>query len=190
MPSPLSDALNQAINKHKEETEKKLKNNVQLAMDATERKVKEKMEWFIKVLGTGGYYNEYTPSMYNRTGQLKNAIMSHTESFDDGRQVGFDFGAKFNEDLMDHSTYYLTIRYRHRKDAGEWSKTYLYHDDNPDETAILENFRAGVHPNTGVNNGPIWMPGNVGFVPDEIRKWVNSGGIATIFKSELKKLTG
>lgn len=190
MSSPLSDHLKQAIEEHKAETEKKLKNNVQIAMDNTEKRVKEKVEWFIQRLGVNGYYNEFTPSMYNRTFQLGKAVTSYTESFDDGRQVGFDFGAKFNEDLMDHSVYYLTIRYKHRKDAGEWTTTYLYHDDDPDEAAILANFRAGEHPNTGVNNGPIWMQGRIGFVPDEIRKWVKNGFLAKIFKEEMKKLTG
>lgn len=188
MSSPLSDGLNKAIKNHEKDTDKKIKNNVQLAMEATEKRVEEKMKWFLEVLGVGGYYNEYTPSMYVRTKQLTNAVMSYTEPFDDGKQIGFDFGAKFNEDFMDHSVYYLNIRYKHRKDAGEWSKKYLYHDDNVDESKILESFRNGEHPNTGVNNGAIWAEGRIGFIPDEVRKWVNNGGISRIFKEELEKL--
>jgi hypothetical protein len=56
------------------------------------------------------------------------------------------------------------------------------------EDAILSNFRSGTHPNTGVEQGAIWIQGMSGVAPDVLRIWKNSGAIQTIFKEELMKL--
>ena len=56
------------------------------------------------------------------------------------------------------------------------------------EEIILQNFRSGEHPNTGVNQGPIWKQGMIGTAPDTLRRWKNSGAIKEIFIEEFRKL--
>lgn len=193
MSSPLSDAFEKAVEQKVEEQKEKAKNRIEIAMDNTEQRVKEKISEMIRVEGLESYYSGYTPSMYVRTNQLKNsgAASAKTESFNRNGTVGFKYGARFDESLMDHSEYLLHIVYKHKKDNGTWEKDYLYHDDDVNEKKILDNFRFGIHPNTGVEQGIIWKMdsegGRDGAIPNAIKNWKNSGAIKNIFLEELKK---
>lgn len=193
MSSPLSDALEKAVNQKLEEVEKKTKNRVEIAMDNTETIVRDKIGEFIKD-GLKSYYDGYKPSMYVRTNQLKDsgAAMPKTKPFNRNGVVGFKYGAIFDEGRMDHSVYMLNMIYKHKKDGGVWQRQYEYHDDDVNEKDILDNFRFGIHPNTGVEQGIFWRMeeegGREGSIVDAIINWKKDGAIKDIFLDEFKKL--
>lgn len=194
MSSPLSDAFKNAVNKKAEELETKSTNKVIIAMRNTEERVRKKIQEIIEIYGMDFYYNGYKPRMYVRTNDLRNsgAVSPFIKEYKKNGYIGFQYGAEFDEDLMDHSEYYLNIVYNRKKHDGQWSKMYLYHDDNVDEKEILDNFRAGKHPlgkkGLFVEQGPIWMKGMSGMAPDALRQWKNSGAIQDIFREEIRKL--
>lgn len=190
MSSPLSDAFKNAVNKKVEEIEEKQKTRIEIAMEKTEKRVADKIQEFINRDGMDFYYNGYSPIMYKRTGNLRDsgAVSPCIEETKNSGYVGFRYGATFDETLMDHSGYWIHINYNHKRDGGSWSKDYWYEDADADEKKILDNFRAGVHPQTFVNQGPIWMSGLQGAVPDAIRTWKDSGAIKDIFMEEFQKL--
>lgn len=190
MSSPLSDAFKNAVNNKAEEIEEKSNNKVKIAMRRTEDRVREKISEIIEIYGMDFYYGGYKPSMYVRTNNLREsgAVSPFIGEFTKSGYIGFQYGAEFNEDLMDHSEYYLNIVYKRKKHEGSWSKKYLYHDDDVNEKEILDNFRAGVHPNTPVRQGAIWLKDMKGVAPDALRQWKNSGAIQKIFKEEFGKL--
>lgn len=194
MSSPLSDALKNAVNKKIQDEEKKQKNRVEIAMENTERRVAEKIKEIIEVYGLNFYYDGYDPSMYVRTGNLRHsgAISPFIKEFKKNGYLGFQYGANFDESLMDHRHYFLHIVYKHKRDNGMSEWYYAYHDENVNEKKILDNFRAGKHPlgkkDVFLEQGPIWMNGMIGAAPDALRQWKNSGAIKDIFKEELRKL--
>ena len=179
MSSPLSDALEAMVNKEFEEREKKIKNRMEVAMDNTEARTKDKIQEIIDEDAVAAYYGGYSPIMYVRIGQLGNSIKPVILSVRGGGTIGFDFGASFDVGAMDHSV--LTIRNRK-------GKTYTYSGHNADEGKILENFRAGEHPNTGVHQGAIWQDGMIGSAAEELKTWVKAGNIRKIFREEIQKL--
>ena len=194
MSSPLSDALEKAIDKKIEKLEERQKNRVEIAMEKTEERVKEKIGEIIKSEGLDPYYEGYSPSMYVRTNQLKNsrAVSAKTEPFNKNGLVGFRYGARFDESKMDHTVYMLNMVYKHKKDSGIWQRQYEYHDEDVDEKEILDNFRFGIHPNTGVEQGIFWQMESEGErsgrIPDAIIAWKKNGAIKEIFLDELRKL--
>jgi hypothetical protein len=194
MSSPLSDAFKNAINRKTDEIEKDSKNKVVIAMRNTEERVREKIKEIIEVYGMTPYYNGYTPSMYVRTNNLRDsgAVSPFINEYKKNGYIGFQYGANFDEDLMDHSEYYLHMVYKRKKHEGQWERDYLYHDDDVNEKDILDNFRAGKHPlgkkGAFFEQGPIWMKDMNGMAPDALREWKNSGAIQDIFKEELMKL--
>lgn len=179
MSSPLSDALEAMVERQMAKEEQKVKNRIEIAMDATEDKTKDKIQEIIDEEAVAKYYGGYDPKMYIRTNQLGNAIKPVTHSVRGGSSIGFDLGARFDETTMDHSV--LTIK-------GRNGKQYTYEGHDADELTILENFRAGEHPNTDVNQGAIWQNDMQGHAPEILKNWVKSGGIREIFRAELRKL--
>ena len=196
MSSPLSDALENALNKKAEELKEKQKNRIEIAMEQTEARVKDKIGELIKD-GLKSYYEGYDPVMYVRTKQLRDsgAASPKTKSFKKNGLVGFQYGAIFDPDRMDHSVYELKIVYKHKKDSGVWEKKYTYHDD-VNEQDILDNFRFGLHPlgarGAFIEQGIFWKMeeegGREGSIVDAIIQWKKSGAIKDIFLEELKKL--
>lgn len=172
MSSPLSDAFRNAVSNKMKEEEKKQKNRVEIAMERTENRVEEKIQEIIEEYALNFYYDGYTPRSYKRTYQLPRAIWPFIQEFRKSGQIGFNYGANFDASLMNH------------KKRGK-SKRKI----EPDEEIILDNFRAGIHPNTGVEQDSVWMPGMEGNTPDAIRAWKNSGAIQKIFMEEFGKLT-
>lgn len=190
MSSPLSDAFRKAAEQHIEGQEKKVKNRVEIAMENTEKRVAEKIQEIIWRYGLDFYYNGYNPIMYVRTGNLRHsgAISPYINEFKKNGMIGFQYGAEFDESLMDHRMLTVKVEYDRKRDGKHIEKYYSYVNEDADEKAILDNFRAGIHPNTDVNQGPIWMKGLTGAAPDALRLWKNSGAIQNIFKEELHKL--
>ena len=172
MSTPLSDAFRKAANEKMKEVEGKQKNRVEIAMERTEKRVEDKRQEIIEEYALNFYYDGYTPKSYKRTYQLPRAIWPLILEFRHGGQIGFNYGANFNANFMNHTK------------RGK-SKRKI----EPDEEIILDNFRAGKHPNTGVEQGSIWMPGMEGNAPDAIRAWKNTGAIQKIFMEEFRKLT-
>lgn len=171
MSSPLSDAFRDAVNKKVEQETGKTKNRVEIAMKRTERSVEEKIQEIIEEYALNFYYEGYAPKSYTRTFQLPKAIRPVTEEFKKGAYIGFNYGASFDEGAMNHIK------------RGKSKKKI-----EADEQLILDNFRAGKHPNTGVEQGAIWMQGMVGSAPDVLRDWKNSGAIKEIFMQEFRSL--
>ena len=190
MSSPLSEAFRNAVINKVEEIKDDSKNKVVIAMRRTEERVAEKIQEIIWLYGLDYYYNGYSPRMYVRTGNLRHsgAIKPWINEFRSGNNIGFQYGAEFNSDLMDHSALTIRVEYDRKRDNSHITKFYTYEDNDVDEAAILSNFRAGVHPNTGVEQGAIWLQGMTGMAPDALRTWKNSGAIQSIFKEEFMKL--
>lgn len=190
MSSPLSEAFRNAVIKRAEEIEEQSSNKVIIAMRRTEERVAEKIQEIITAYGFDYYYNGYTPTMYVRTDNLRNsgAVKPFINEYKKGGYIGFQYGAEFDAGLMDHSILTIRVEYDRKRDNKHVEKLYSYEKDNVDEEAILNNFRAGVHPNTSVNQGAIWMQGLEGMAPEALRQWKNSGAIQSIFKEELIKL--
>ena len=190
MSSPLSDAFRNAVINRVEEIKDESKNKIVIAMRRTEERVANKIQEIIWRYGLDYYYDGYGPSMYVRTGNLRHsgAIKPWINEFKSGGHIGFQYGAEFDAGLMDHSTLTIHVEYDRKKDGKHITKFYTYEDNDVNEAAILSNFRAGVHPNTGVEQGAIWMPGMTGAAPDALRIWKNSGAIQAIFKEVLMKL--
>lgn len=190
MSSPLSDAFRNAVIKRAEEIEEKSNNKVITAMRRTEERVAEKIQEIISTYGFDNYYTGYDPVMYVRTRNLRDsgAVKPFINEYKKGAYIGFQYGAEFDAGLMDHSVLTIHVEYFRKRDNKYVNKVYSYDDDNVDEEAILNNFRAGIHPNTGVEQGPIWMQGMQGMAPEALRQWKNSGAIQSIFKEELIKL--
>lgn len=194
MSSPLSDAFKQAVENDKEKQEKKMKNRVEIAMENTEQRVAEKIQEIIWRYGLDFYYDGYSPIMYVRTGNLRHsgAIAPYINEFKKNGMIGFQYGAEFDESLMDHSMLTIKVEYDRKRDGRHVEKFYSYKNEDVDEKAILDNFRAGRHP-LGVpdaffEQGPIWMKGMTGVAPDALRLWKDSGAIKDIFKEEIGKL--
>ena len=193
MSSPLSDALENAVNNKIEELKERQKNRIEIAMERTEERVKDKIGHMIKE-GLDEYYEGYSPYMYVRTNQLKDSgsVSAKTKQFKKNGIIGFQYGAIFDESKMDHSVYMLNIIHKHKKDSGVWQRQYKYIDEDVDEKMILDNFRFGEHPNTGVNQGLFWQMESegerAGKIPDAITEWKKSGAIKEIFLNELQKL--
>ena len=171
MSSPVSDAFKNAVNKKIEEETKKTKNRVEVAMERTEKRVEEKIQEIIEEHALNFYYEGYAPKHYTRTFQLPKAISPITEEFTKGVYIGFNYGASFDEGAMHHVK------------RGKSKKKI-----EVDEKLILDNFRAGKHPNTGVEQGAIWKQGMTGVAPDVLRAWKNSGAIKEIFMQEFRSL--
>lgn len=190
MSSPLSDAFRKSVENNKEKQEQKMKNRVEIAMENTEKRVAEKIQEIIWRYGLDYYYDGYNPKMYVRTGNLRHsgAISPYINEFKKNGMIGFQYGAEFDESLMDHRTLTVKVEYDKKRDGKHVEKFYSYENEDVDEKAILDNFRAGIHPNTNVNQGAIWMSGMTGVAPDALRLWKNSGAIKKIFKEELHKL--
>ena len=190
MSSPLSAALRNAVINKVEEIKDDSKNKVVIAMRRTEERVADKIQEIIWRYGLDYYYGGYSPSMYVRTGNLRHsgAIKPFINEFKSGGSIGFQYGAEFDSGLMDHSLLTICVEYDRKRDGQHVTKFYTYEDGDVDEDAILSNFRAGIHPNTGVEQGAIWMSGMTGMAPDALRIWKNSGAIQAIFKEELMSL--
>ena len=190
MSSPLSDAFRKAVENDKEKQEKRTKNRVEIAMENTEKRVAEKIQEIILREGLDFYYNGYSPKMYVRTDNLRRsgAISPYINEFKKNGMIGFQYGAEFDESLMDHSVLTIKVAYDRKRDGAHVEKIYSYDKEDVNEKAILDNFRAGVHPNTNVKQGPIWMKDMIGAAPDALRLWKDSGAIKAIFKEELDKL--
>lgn len=171
MSSPLSDALQKAVENKLEEETRKTKNRVEIAIEKTEKRVEDKIQEIIETDALNFYYEGYTPKHYKRTFQLPKAISPVTNEFTKGVYIGFDYGASFDASKMCHVK------------RGK-SKRKI----KANEKIILKNFRSGEHPNTGVSQGPIWMQGMIGSAPDALREWKNSGAIKEIFMQEFRNL--
>lgn len=194
MSSPLSDAFRKAAENDKEKQEKKIKNRVELAMENTEKRVADKIQEIIWKDGLDFYYDGYDPVMYVRTGNLRHsgAIAPFINEFKKNGMIGFQYGAEFDESLMDHRVLTIRREWQRKKDGKTMEKYYTYENEDVDEKAILDNFRAGKHPlgkpDVFFDQGPIWMNGMTGAAPDTLRLWKDSGAIKKIFKEELHKL--
>jgi hypothetical protein len=188
MASPLSDALKKAVIKRVEQEEGAIKNRVEIAMERTEERVAQKIQEIIDIDAIDFFYKGYNPSVYVRTNQLRDsgAIAPYINEFKKNGYVGFQYGAVFDETLMDHSWYEI-LRTWTNKDGTKKEKYYKVHNEEVDEKAILDLFRAGIHKRALVQ-GDIWMSGMIGCAPDVLRQWKDSGAILKIFKEEFDKL--
>ena len=184
MSSPLSEALKGAVESHKKEEEKRKKNRAELAMERTAKRVEDEINQLIEQY-TEAYYTGYTPKVYSRTDNLRDSgvMKAYTEEHKSNGYIGFEYGAEFDAGLMDHSTLTLWPG-RIRKRDGQ---PYTYPNPDVDEEKILEQFRIGNHPNTGVNTGSIWGPQLSGEIPKILRAWGKSGRIKKIFLEEFYK---
>lgn len=198
MSSRASDILQNSVDNIVKEITKSTKNKFEIAMESTAERVKEEIGKIIKKDGLEFYYNGYDPVMYVRTNQLKDsgAVSPKIELFKKNGMIGFFYGARFDESLMDHRVYNLKMVYKHKKDNRRWEREYTYIDDDVDEEKILDNFRFGLHP-LGYNDcykdqGLIWKTeeegGREGRLVNKIARWKQSGAIKDIFLDEFKKL--
>ena len=171
MSTPLSDAFRKAANEKIKEVEGQQKNRVEIAMERTEKRVADKIQEIIEVYGLNFYYEGYDPKWYKREYQLPKAVWPMVDEFTQNGYIGFNYGANFEANNMHHSK------------RGK-SKSKI----KANERIILANFRAGIHPNTEVEQGAIWLKGMYGAAPDALRQWKNSGAIKDIFMEEFRNL--
>ena len=196
MSSDISKNMKQAAESFVGEMEREEDKKIQIALKRTMVKVEEKLDEILTEYMVNAYYRGYNPIEYVRSKQLGNAVKSYTEPHSLGTVSGFSFGAVFDENKMNHSTYKIKVKwYSKRKKQWNEKEYKVKNNKNVSELAILEAFQDGIHPNavpagfTSTPNGtPLFDDDMNGVVPAIIESWVESGGIQDIFLEELNKL--
>ena len=196
MASDISKKLKQAAESFADEMEREEDKKIQIALKRTMIKVEEKLDDILTEYMVNAYYRGYSPIEYVRSKQLGRAVKPYTEAHNFGTVSGFSFGAIFNENKMNHSTYKIRVKwYRKRKKQWVEKEYQVKKKKNVNELAILEAFQDGIHPNavpagfTSTPNGmPLFDDDMNGVVPEIIEAWVEGGGIQDIFLEELNKL--
>lgn len=208
MASEMSNLLRRAVNEYTDEIAKKENKNIEIALDRTMDRIKEKVEEYLKIMSSA-YYKGYDPISYIRTMQLQKSatrpVNPSAKITTHGNMTSLSFGVTWDESTMNHSKYTVKARWYDKK-RKKWkdvkkSKTYTVNvgkkGGSPvDEEAILELFQEGIHPKAsleGMTSFPTPSPlfteeTKEGYIPDLITEWVESGALQEIFNDELRKL--
>lgn len=178
--------LNDYVDDELRFVERSISNAMTRTMRIAEKKVKALgQEYFIR-----NYYQGYKPISYIRTYQLKKAFSQYsTITSDISPTFSFEFGPEFDEGAMNHSTHSarITIKVKGKRKTITKSRKITSSKSKPNETLILENALAGIHPGVGTagTKAPIFTASQTGVLADEIEKFLDE--LEVIFENELRK---
>lgn len=97
------------------------------------------------------YYENYTPTMYNRTKSLHKAIVPIFEDRSNGKNISFRVGVEYDPSMLE-GVYASNSWYHQTGDI--WRSVIGYEDDAgqgngvPEPEWIVNNFYQGIHPTT------------------------------------------
>lgn len=207
MASEMSKVLRRAVDAYTEEMAKEENKKIEIALDNTMKRIKDKVEEYLKRM-SAAYYKGYDPISYIRTLQLHKSdtrpVNPNAKIQTSGNVSTLTFGVTWDASTMNHSNYTIKARWYDKKHK-KWkdvkkTKTYTVEvgkkkGASPDEETILNFFQEGIHPNA-VPEGmtgyftpePLFTEGKEGYIPDLIGEWLDTGELQEIFNSELKKL--
>ena len=191
MASNISKNMEKAMAEAMNEIDKKMEKAFKNAMKRIEPKLFEVM----KKASVKNFYGGYSPRVYQRTGQLNNAISLRLKDTSYGDMFAFNILPKYDESSMDHSEYDIIATYKHKKNKKLTGKvsTYKCHvklKKKPDEEAIMEmTLGAGYHPKIGTagTDAPIWTEDDEGVLIDALEAYVNKN-FEKFFNEEYDKL--
>ena len=170
----------------------KIKDKEDKAFKNTIKRMENELFEIMKKVTVYNFYNGYSPKVYKRTGQLKNAIKIRLDDTSTSNTFSFDVIPIYDESNMDHSE--LTLIYQPMKNKKPFGapKEYTYTLENVDEEKIMNmTLGAGYHPKVGTAKtiAPIWLDDedNTGILFDELIKYVNENA-SRIYNEEYDKL--
>lgn len=186
-----------------EEAVKEIDKKMEVAFQRTMKRIEAELFEVMKEVTVRNFYGGYSPIVYQRTGQLKNAISLEVDDMSHGNIMSFNVSPMYDESTMDHSVYQVKAVYKHRKKDKKTGKikytgktsTYKYTvalKKKPDEEQIMEmTLGAGYHPRVGTAGtiAPIWLDDDedTGVLFDSLEKYVNENA-SKIFNEEYNKL--
>ena len=208
MASEMSKMLRKAVDHYTDQMAQEENKRIEIALDKTMDKIKEKVEEYLQVMSRA-YYKGYDPISYIRTMQLQRPetrpVNPNARIKTSGDISTLTFGVTWDESTMNHSSYSIKARWYDKKNK-KWkdvkkTKTYTVTPGKrkpgsvPKEEKILEFFQEGIHPNavwegiTGFATPmPLFTEDKEGYIPDLIDEWLDTGELQEIFNNELRKL--
>lgn len=207
MASEMSKLLRRAVDTYTDEMAKEENKKIEIALDNTMARIKEKVEEYLKQMSMA-YYDGYEPISYIRTMQLQKSstrpVNPNAKIQTSGNVSTLSFGVVWDSSTMNHSRYTIKARWYDKKNK-KWkdvkkSKTYTVtpgkrKGTGPDEEVILSFFQEGIHPRAVpegmtefITPEPLFTENKEGYIPDLIDEWLSTGELQEIFNNELRKL--
>lgn len=133
----MAKTLDQAIDELMNDYENALKEAVRYASDEA---VKDIYKYSMTCLEE--YYENYSPSRYNRTDNLWHAILPYSENLNNGKEIISRVGVEYNPFVLES--------YINGNPAYIGSNAY----GQVDAWYVLDNYLAGIHPATNGSSNP------------------------------------
>lgn len=193
MASSVAKGFEQAFQDIMDDIDRKIEKAFYKAMERIEKELQELMdkETFIN------FYEGYTPYIYVRTDQLKDAVSLSVKDQSNADNFSFKVDPFYDERTMDHSTYKIHTTYQPRKNKKAYGPRKIYKKTTtvrlktkPDEEKIMEmTLGEGYHPAVGTarTRAPIWTMEDEGVFIDSMIKYLQDN-VQRIFNEEYSKL--
>lgn len=147
-----SKDLETVLNEMIEDAENELRKTIKLAANKIQKDVYEKAKKDLQ-----SYYDNYTPSMYDRQNKLRRAILPYYADRSNSKSITIEVGVQYNASALIGA--YRSNSWYHQggdKWYGRDSGIDFNSQNNgiPEPDWILDNYLEGIHPFTRIEKTP------------------------------------